>query len=101
MTGEVNSVFFFETQSEQTRRRPHCGSFLRLERDLLVQLTWLTPATDGFETIVAVDLVRNSAGGTQLQLNHAGFLNEELRKRHEQAWPIVLERPDQRIATAP
>jgi hypothetical protein len=45
-----------------------------------------------------VDFARNSAGGTQLQLKHAGFLNEELRKRHEQAWPIVLERLDQRIA---
>jgi uncharacterized protein YndB with AHSA1/START domain len=97
MTGEVNSVFFFETQFEQTRH-PHYGRFLRLEPDLLVELTWLTSATNGFETVVTVDFARNSAGGTQLQLKHAGFLNEELRKRHEQAWPIVLERLDQRIA---
>jgi uncharacterized protein YndB with AHSA1/START domain len=97
MTGEVNSVFFFETQFEQTRH-PHYGRFLRLEPDLLVELTWLTSATNGFETVVTVDLARNSAGGTQLQLKHAGFLNEELRIRHEQAWPIVLERLDQRIA---
>jgi len=97
MNGQVNSVFFFETQHEQMRH-PHYGRFLRLERDRLVELTWLTSATNGFETVVTVDLRPDAERGTHLRLNHAGFPGEELRKRHEQAWPIVLEQLDQRVA---
>jgi uncharacterized protein YndB with AHSA1/START domain len=97
MDGQVNSVFFFETEYEQMRH-PHYGRFLRLEPDRLVELRWLTSATDGFETVVTVDLRPDADGGTHLRLTHAGFPNEELRKRHEQAWPIVLEQLDQRVA---
>jgi hypothetical protein len=60
-------------------------------------MTWLTAATGGYETVVTVDFAP-SGSGTQLSLKHAGFPYETKRKRHEDAWPIVLAQLDERMA---
>ena len=97
MKGEVNTAFYFET-AFAGKRYPHYGRFLRLDRDQLVQLTWLTghDGTKGVETVVTVVFNQND-DGTLLHLTHEGFQDEESKSKHEQAWPMVLTQMEEKL----
>ena len=95
MEAKAGAPFFFETQFEG-ERHPHYGRFLRLEEDKLVELTRLTWATKGLETVVTIELARNGTG-TDLRLTHKGFPDEESRDGHR-VWAGILADLDKRLA---
>lgn len=90
MRAEVNEPYFFEVVHEG-QRYPHYGRFLRVERDRLIELTWLNDGgTHGAETVLTIELSPHEAG-TLLRLTHAGFRDQADSDAHETAWQRILE----------
>lgn len=95
---EPNTPFYFET-THQGIRHPHYGRFLHLDEPERIELTWVTGegGTEGAETVVTVELTPHEEG-TFLRLTHAGFPNDNARKRHGDAWPAILDQLEERMS---
>jgi len=98
MKAEVDVPFYFETRFDG-QRHAHYGRFLKLVPDQLIEMTWVTgsPGTKGAETVVTIEFSPLEKG-TQVRLTHAGFLDEESRDGHEEAWPLVLEHLENKMS---
>jgi uncharacterized protein YndB with AHSA1/START domain len=95
MEATVGRPYWFDVEFDGVHH-PHYGRFLAVEKNRLIELTWVTGrgGTDGAETIVRVEL-DPSEGVTNLVLRHGGFYDETAAARHRDAWPGILERLDQ------
>ncbi|GGK60162.1 hypothetical protein GCM10011591_35590 [Nocardia camponoti] len=94
----VDEPLYFDTGTDE-KRNPHYGRILRLDKDRRVEFTWVTAATGGVETVVAVEFLKQPRG-IRLRLKHSGFPSQAVRDVHEQVWPAMLERLDEVTAAA-
>ena len=96
MTPEVNRPFFFNNRHEWGRHA-HYGRFLKLEKNKMIELTWLTEkGTHGAETVIRVDLTPRD-GGTNSRMTHSGFEGKAAAKGHKGNWPAALKELDQKL----
>ena len=84
----VGRPFHFETEFEGSRH-PHYGPFPTLDPPRRLAWTRVTA-----ETLATVDPAEGRPG-CLLRMRHTGYLDEPARRRHEEAWPRVLERMDE------
>jgi uncharacterized protein YndB with AHSA1/START domain len=95
----VDGLFYFAVQHER-RRWAHYGRFLAVERPHRVEYTWMSEATQGCESVVAVTF-EPRGGQTAVTLRHSGLPDDALGRQHEEGWTWALSMLAERLAATP
>ena len=85
----VDGLFYHLVQFEG-RDWPHYGRFTVLDRPRCIEHTWVSEATRGLESLVTVRL-EPAGGQTRVILRHVNVPDDEMGRRHEQGWGLLLE----------
>jgi uncharacterized protein YndB with AHSA1/START domain len=93
----VDGLFYLAVRHEG-RLWPHYGRFLRIERPRGVEYTWVSEATQGVETIVALSFTQQGSE-TEVTLRHTGVPDDEMGRRHKDGWTWVLSKLAERFAS--
>lgn len=93
----VDGLFYLAVKHEG-RTWPHYGRFLLIERPHKVEYTWVSEATQGVESIVAVKFEPRD-GQTEVTLHHSGVPDDEMGRRHHEGWTGVLSVFAERFAS--
>ena len=84
----VDGLFYHSVQHEG-RTWAHYGRFVRLEKPGVIEHTWMSEATRGFESTVAITL-EPKGDGTLLTLRHFGLPDDDMGRQHEEGWKFVV-----------
>jgi len=87
---------FYVAVSHEGRRWPHYGRFLRIERPAIVEYTWVSEATKGFESVVAVSF-KALSGQTEVTIHHTNLPDDDMGRQHQEGWTWVLSMLAQRF----
>ncbi|MEO0990595.1 MAG: metalloregulator ArsR/SmtB family transcription factor [Pseudomonadota bacterium] len=69
---------------------PHEGTYRTIDRPNRLAFTWESPMSPIDGSTVTLDL-EEVDGGTQLNLTHVRFMNEEARSNHNKGWTRILQ----------
>ena len=93
----VDGLFYFAVQHEG-RTWPHYGRFLRIDRPRNVEYTWVSEATKGLESIVAITFEPRGKQ-TEVTLRHTGVPDDDLGRQHKDGWTWMLSMLAERFAS--
>lgn len=75
---------------------PHAGTYQKIDRHSQLVFTWESPmSVDG--STVTLDF-KPVEGGTEVNLNHVKFSNEESRDNHQGGWAGILSKLDETVS---
>lgn len=83
----VDGLFYHLVQHEG-RGWAHYGRFLRLERPRLLEHTWMSEATRGFESKVIVTL-EAKGDDTAFTLVHSDLPDDDMGRQHQEGWTFM------------
>jgi uncharacterized protein YndB with AHSA1/START domain len=95
----VDGLFYFAVKHEG-RTWPHYGRFLRIDRPHDIEYTWVSEATKGIESVVAVKF-ESRANQTEVTLRHSGVPDDEMGRQHKEGWAWVLSMVAERFVSRP
>ena len=84
----ADGLFYFAVKHEG-RTWPHYGRFVLIERPHQVEYTWVSEATKGVESVVAVTF-EPRGDQTEVTLRHSGVPDDEMGHQHKEGWTWVL-----------
>lgn len=85
LNAKPDGLFF-----SRMRKTPHYGRFTKVDRPRSLQHTWMSPYTEGLESIVTVTF-RPKGNDTVMRLVHSGLPDTEKGKAHEEGWTYFME----------
>ena len=88
---------FFIAVKHEGRIWPHYGRFVRIERPGHVEYTWVSEATKGLESVVAVTFEARG-DQTEVTLRHSGVPDDDMGRQHKEGWTWVLSMLTERFA---
>ncbi|MGA7523898.1 MAG: SRPBCC domain-containing protein [Acidobacteriaceae bacterium] len=89
---------FYQAVLHAGRSWHHYGRFIKIDRPRAVEHTWVSEATKGLESIITVTFQPNG-GATEVTLHQTGIPDDELGRRHEEGWGLVLSKLADRFAS--
>lgn len=87
---------FYWAVRHQERTWPHYGRFLVVDRPHRVEYTWMSEATQGLESIVAVTF-EPQGDETKVTLRHSGVPDDAMGRKHGEGWTWVLSSLSERF----
>jgi uncharacterized protein YndB with AHSA1/START domain len=88
MNPVMDGLFYLAVKHEG-RTWPHYGRFLQIDRPHRVEYTWVSEATKGVESVVAVTF-EGRGDQTEVTLRHTGVPDDEMGRQHKEGWTWVL-----------